>query len=155
MTGPRHRLKVTSPTGNPSQAVLELDGRQLDFVSRIELVLDADTGEATVRLSIPAATLHLDVDAQVLVTAHAPQEEAAAAAPTGGPCTATLLDVMDNVRRCIQPAGHYDETREAVWPTPLGPPDPGGLHTDGQAVWYDWAHGATPHGSPEAVQADG
>jgi hypothetical protein len=151
VTGPRHRLKIVSPTVDPAHAVVTLDGKQLDFVSRIELVLDADTSEATVRLSVPAHFLDIDVDAQVFVTAHALEAAAASEPPTAAPCTASLRDVTDNVRRCIQAASHYDETREPVWATPLGPPDPGGLHTDGDAVWYDHAPGATPHGA----QADG
>jgi hypothetical protein len=50
---------------------VRVDGEQLLFVSRIELVLDAATREASVRLTVPAAMLDLDVDAAAFVTAHA------------------------------------------------------------------------------------
>lgn len=147
MTAPLHRLRVVSPPGDPAEAVVELDGQPLDFVSRIELVLDADTSEATVRLSVPAAVLDLDMDAQAFVTAHAAQNEAMSEQPTAAePCTATFLDVRGNLRRCTQTASHYDATLEPVWNTPLGPPEPGGWHSDGEATWIDTAHGATPHG---------
>lgn len=66
-------------------------------------------------------------------------------AATTAPCTATFRDVRGTIRACNKAAGHYDETREPIWPTPLGPPDPGGLHTDGESIWHDQAHGATPH----------
>lgn len=154
MTGAQHRLRIVSPTVDPAQAVITLDGRQLDFVSRVELVLDADTREATVRLSIPAAVLDIDADAQAFVTAHTLTADAGSAPAADGPCTASLCDAFLNVRRCNQPAGHYDETREPVWPTPLGPPDPGGLHTDGEALWYDWAPGATPHAATTTGEPD-
>jgi hypothetical protein len=65
--------------------------------------------------------------------------------PAGAPCTASFRDVRGTVRHCHQDAGHYDPEREPVWPTPLGPPDPGGHHTDGDAIWADHNHGATPH----------
>jgi|SRR5882672_4733671 len=64
---------------------------------------------------------------------------------TTAPCTASFRDVRGTVRACNQAAGHYDETREPAWPTPLGPPTPGGLHTDGESIWHDRADGATPH----------
>lgn len=66
----RHRLEVRCPSGNPSEATIHLDGQQLLFVSRIELVIDAQTREAAVRLTVPAAVLDLDVDAAAFVTAH-------------------------------------------------------------------------------------
>ncbi|MBM9509978.1 hypothetical protein [Actinacidiphila acididurans] len=70
-TAPRqHRLEVRCPSGNPSKATIHLDGQQLLFVSRVELVLDAQTREAAVRLTVPAAVLDLDVDAAAFVTAH-------------------------------------------------------------------------------------
>lgn len=77
----RHRLELRCPTGNPDQATIHLDGEQLLFVTRIELVLDGATREATARLTIPAAYLDLDVDVAAFVTAHTEPEQARAAAP--------------------------------------------------------------------------
>lgn len=67
----RHRLQIHCPNGSLSEATIRLDGEQLMFVSRIELILDGTTREATARLTIPAALLDLDVDAAAFITAHA------------------------------------------------------------------------------------
>jgi hypothetical protein len=72
----RHRLEVRCPGGNPSTATIHLDGQQLLFVTRVELVLDGDTREAAVRLTVPAAMLDLDVDAAVFVTGHTDESAA-------------------------------------------------------------------------------
>lgn len=77
----RHRLELRCPDGNPSKATIHLDGEQLLFVSRVELVLDAATGEATARLTVPAAALDLDVDAAVFVTAHTDEPPTSAETP--------------------------------------------------------------------------
>lgn len=66
----RHRLELRCPTGNPSEATIHLDGEQLLFVTRVEIVLDGNTREATARLTVPASMLDLDVDAAAFVTAH-------------------------------------------------------------------------------------
>jgi hypothetical protein len=66
----RHRFEVRCPSGNPSEAAIYLDGKQLLCISRLELVLDGQTGEAAVRLTVPAEYLDLDVDAAAFVAAH-------------------------------------------------------------------------------------
>lgn len=66
-----------------------------------------------------------------------------------GTCTASIKTLYDGqVRRCAQPAGHYDKDRQ---PDPLVDDDPGGWHQstpdrEGNCMtWSDWADGATPH----------
>jgi hypothetical protein len=79
-------------------------------------------------------------------------EEAPAQSSTAegdGTCTASIKSAYTgDVRRCVQPAGHYDENRQ---PEPTVDDEPGGWHRsapdpDGDRVtWSDWASGATPH----------
>jgi hypothetical protein len=66
----RHRLQIHCPNGSPAEATIRLDGEQLMFVSRIELVLDCATREVTARLTVPSEMLDLDMDAAAFVTAH-------------------------------------------------------------------------------------
>lgn len=77
MTDERHRLEIRCPTGKPSEATIHLDGEQLLFVSCVELVLDCDTREATVQLTVPASMLDLSVDAAAFVSAYTPETEQA------------------------------------------------------------------------------
>ncbi|MDX3515893.1 hypothetical protein PV755_44550 [Streptomyces caniscabiei] len=70
-------------------------------------------------------------------------------ATTDGTCTATIKSAYTgHVRRCAQPAKHYDEKKQ---PDPTADGEPGGWHRsapdrDGDRVtWSDWASGATPH----------
>jgi hypothetical protein len=56
--------------GSPAQAAIELDGEPLSFVSRVELVLDAN-GAAEVRITLPGELVDVDADVQAFVTAHA------------------------------------------------------------------------------------
>ena len=71
----RRHLQVRCPSGDPSRATIHLDGKQLPFVSRIQITLDTQTGEAAATLTIPAALLDLDVDARALITSHSTSEE--------------------------------------------------------------------------------
>lgn len=65
----RHRLTLRSD-GDPARAAIELDGEPLSFVSRVELVLDAN-GAAPVRLIVPGGVVDVDADVQAFVTANA------------------------------------------------------------------------------------
>lgn len=82
MTDIQHRLELRCSTGNPGRTTIHLDGKQLTFVSRVELVLDCNGG-GEVKLAIPAALLDLDVDAAAFVTAHADQPVVPAEEPHG------------------------------------------------------------------------
>lgn len=67
---PDQKRLVLRCDGNPAQAVIELDGEPLSFVSRLELVLDA-SGAAEVRLTVPGEIVDVDADVKAFVTAHA------------------------------------------------------------------------------------
>lgn len=68
---PDHHRLVLRGSGHPATYTVELDGEPLSFVSRVELVLDAN-GAAEVRLTVPGALVETDVDVQAFVTAYTP-----------------------------------------------------------------------------------
>jgi hypothetical protein len=155
MTTPFHQLRIASPPGDPALTTIELDGQLLNFVTRVELVLDTDTHEAAVKLTIPGALVDLDVDAAAFVAAHTPRDTTAPDPDPPTACTATFLDARGNLRTCRQDAEHYDPGREPVWTDPLSA-TPGGWHTDGEAIWADHCHGATPaQHKQKAAKTDG
>lgn len=150
----RHRLQIHCPNGSPSEATIRLDGEQLLFVSRFELVLDSATREATVRLTIPAEMLDLDVDAAAFITAYG-ETVSTAKADSGdaltATCTASILAAtagQERLYRCTKTVGHYDG--DEIPNAHAEPPVTGGWHVDGDFVWSDRADGAFPHaGAPQ------
>ena len=65
----RHRL-VIRHSGIPAATVVELDGKPLSFISRVELVVDA-RGHAEARLIVPGELVDLEADVEAFVLAHA------------------------------------------------------------------------------------
>lgn len=78
---PDRKRLVLRNGSHPGTSTVELDGEPLTFISRIEVVLDAN-GTAEARLTVPGALLDVDADVQAFVTAHAPSEDAES---TGSP----------------------------------------------------------------------
>lgn len=65
----RHHLEIRSKD-HPLKRAVYLDGEELTFVSRVELVFDAD-GESSAVFTVPGELVDIDVDASAFITAHA------------------------------------------------------------------------------------